>query len=245
METEKKRQSKKLKIYAIIATTIILLILAAFILVFHHAGYDEKLFVKLGFKEQTSKINEAVLSWERCLEKLEYDADVVFFGDSITCLGDFQKYFPNIKICNLGHGGDSLSGMINRISMIQSVNPEKVFLLGGINGLTDLNLDNCVSKYAQLLDLLEESLPDTKIYIQSVLPISSSRELSMCHNTTIARFNAEIKKLAEAHEMEYINLYSLYELNGEMNYELTLDGVHIKSEAYDLWAEKISKYIIT
>lgn len=245
METEKKRQSKKLKIYAIIATTIILLILAAFILVFHHAGYDEKLFVKLGFKEQTSKINEAVLSWERCLEKLEYDADVVFFGDSITCLGDFQKYFPNIKICNLGHGGDSLSGMINRISMIQSVNPEKVFLLGGINGLTDLNLDNCVSKYAQLLDLLEESLPDTKIYIQSVLPISSSRELSMCHNTTIARFNAEIKKLAEAHEMEYINLYSLYELNGEMNSELTLDGVHIKPEAYDLWAEKISKYIIT
>ena len=244
METEKKRQSKKLKIYAIIATTIILLILAAFILVFHHAGYDEKLLVKLGFKEQTSKINEAVLSWERCLEKLEYDADVVFFGDSITCLGDFQKYFPNIKICNLGHGGDSLSGMINRISMIQSVNPEKVFLLGGINGLTDLNLDNCVSKYAQLLDLLEESLPDTEIYIQSVLPISSSRELSKCHNTTIERFNDEIKKLAEAHKMEYINLYSLYELNGEMNSELTFDGVHIKHEAYDLWAEKIIKYII-
>lgn len=245
METEKKRQSKKLKVYAIIATTIILLILAAFILVFHHAGYDEKLFVKLGFKEQTSKINEAVLSWERCLEKLEYDADVVFFGDSITCLGDFQKYFPNIKICNLGHGGDSLSGMINRISMIQSVNPEKVFLLGGINGLTDLNLDNCVSKYAQLLDLLEESLPDTEIYIQSVLPISSAKELSICHNSTITRFNAEIKELAETHDLEYIDLYSLYELNGEMNSQLTLDGVHIKPDAYDLWAEKISKYIIT
>lgn len=245
METEKKRQSKKLKVYAIIATTIILLILAAFILVFHHAGYDEKLFVKLGFKEQTSKINEAVLSWERCLEKLEYDADVVFFGDSITCLGDFQKYFPNIKICNLGHGGDSLSGMINRISMIQSVNPEKVFLLGGINGLTDLNLDNCVSKYAQLLDLLEESLPDTEIYIQSVLPISSAKELSICHNSTITRFNAEIKELAETHELEYIDLYSLYELNGEMNSQLTLDGVHIKPDAYNLWAEKISKYIIT
>lgn len=245
METEKKRQSKKLKVYAIIATTIILLILAAFILVFHHAGYDEKLFVKLGFKEQTSKINEAVLSWERCLEKLEYDADVVFFGDSITCLGDFQKYFPNIKICNLGHGGDSLSGMINRISMIQSVNPEKVFLLGGINGLTDLNLDNCVSKYAQLLDLLEESLLDTEIYIQSVLPISSAKELSICHNSTITRFNAEIKELAETHDLEYIDLYSLYELNGEMNSQLTLDGVHIKPDAYDLWAEKISKYIIT
>ncbi len=245
MEIVKNKVSKKLKIYAIAATAFLLLILAVFIVVFHHAGYDEKVLVKLGLKEQTVKTNEAILSWERCLEKLDYDADIVFFGDSITCNGDFSRYFPDLKICNLGHGGDTLSGMINRISMVQAITPEKLFLLGGINGLTDFNLDNCVSKYAELLDCLQQSLPDTEIYVQSVLPISSSKELSICHNTTIIKFNEEIKKLAESRGITYIDLFSLYVIDGEMNPELTLDGVHLWPDAYDRWAEKIAKYIVS
>lgn len=108
--------------------------------------------------------------------------------------------------------------MKQRIISVSSVNPEKVFVLGGINGLSDAN-------------------------IQSVLPISKAKELGVCHNTTIQQFNQGIKTLAEERNMIYIDLYSLYEVNGEMNPDLTRDGVHIWPEAYESWANTIKQYI--
>lgn len=232
-----------LKIYAISITACAILVFAAFGVVFHHAGYDTKVLVKLGIIEATAQTNWAVVGWNNTLEKLNYDADIVFFGDSITRGSDFREYFPEKKIVNSGYPGDTLVGMIDRVSGVAAVSPEKVFVLGGINGLTDVNIDNCISTYSDLIDELLEALPEADIYIQSVLPISSSKELSVCHNSTIVKFNSTLEQLASEKGVSYVDLFSLYEVNGEMNPELTKDGVHIYPEAYSLWAEEIAKYI--
>ena len=108
-QSQKVRSSRPLKLYAVAVTAIMLLILAAFLVVFTHAGYHTKVLVKLGLKEPVVKTNHALLAWENCLEKLDYDADVVFFGDSITYQSDFQH--PGLKIVNLGYSGDTLSGI--------------------------------------------------------------------------------------------------------------------------------------
>lgn len=60
--------------------------------------------------------------------------DVVFYGNSITCGSSFQDYFPEVSICNLGYPGDNLDGLTSRSYMIATVKPEKVFVMGGING---------------------------------------------------------------------------------------------------------------
>lgn len=244
------KSSKKLKNYAIFISIAFLLVAIAFALVFHRAGYDKKVLIKLGVIENTNTQNvesqiKAILAWDNCLQKMDYDADIVFFGDSITRDSDFRKYFDEQKIVNLGLGSDTIMGMIDRIPMVVSVKPEKIFLMGGINGLNDDNVDDCAKSYADLLDRLHSALPDAEIIVQSVLPIAFKNETAntnICHNTSIEQFNAKIEEVAAERGIDFIDLYSLYYLNGEMNPSLTRDGVHLHPEAYDLWANAIRSY---
>ncbi len=41
----------------------------------------------------------------------------------------------------------------------------------------------------------------------------------------------------------YVDVYSAYVLNGEMNPEYTRDGVHLKDEYKYLWLEILSEYV--
>lgn len=204
-------KNKGIKIYAIIVSIAFVLATAAFLVLFFHGNYDTKILVKLGLKEQTAETNWAVVGWNNTMEKLDYDADMVFFGDSITRGSDFREYFPDKKIVNLGYPGDSLSGMITRVSAVAAVAPEQVFVLGGINGLTDVNVEKCVATYTQLIDELKRVLPETtEIYIQSVLPVLTSKASVYCSNSTIQKFNEYLSELAEEKGATYVDLYSLY-----------------------------------
>lgn len=231
-------------LYAIIISAFSALCVAAFLLVFIKAGYYMKMLVKLGLAEQTATPNHAVLAWENCLRKLNFDFDVAFLGDSITLGCDFSKAFPQVKIVNLGFGGDSLAGMVDRVSMVQAVKPEKVFVMGGINGLTDYNKDQCIQKYNELVSDLCEALPETEIYIQSVLPISRAKERALlCHNTTIEKFNTALKTISQENGLVYVDLYSLYINDGAIDPPATADGIHLTQEGYRRWEEAVSGYM--
>lgn len=234
---------KGLKIYAFLVSVLFLLAMAAFALTFVKAGYYEKIMVKLGLKEPTAEVNWAVGGWNNTLMKLDYDADTVFLGDSITHSGDFRSYFPDEKIVNLGYYGDTLAGMIDRVPGAAAVNPEKVFVLGGINGLTDRNIEKSIATYDRLLEELQAALPDAEIYVQSVLPVSDFREHAMLHNTSIVEFNTRLAALAQSRGCVYVDLHALYHQDGQMNPELTADGLHLKPEAYGIWAEAIREYM--
>ena len=230
-------------LYSIIATIVALIFLAAFVLVFVRAGYLNKVLVKLGLKESTASTNWTAFSWDSCLKKLNYKADIAFFGDSITRGGDFHEYFKDYKIINLGCTGDNLQAILNRVSMVESVAPKKVFLMGGINALTDFNIEKCTEKFDELIVTLKKAVPDAELYIESVLPISKQKETSICRNSSIIEFNKKLKELAEKHKIIYIDLHSLYYLNGEIDPKLTKEGVHLQPEAYSLWKDAIEKYI--
>ena len=98
-----------------------------------------------------------------------------------------------------------------------------------------------------MLDKLKEAVPNSKIYVQSILPIATYRENAwqpggVCKNSTIRTFNEKLKLLAKEKGMEYIDLYSIYELNGSLNPIYSKDGVHIYRN-YNPWAKEIKKYI--
>ena len=59
----------------------------------------------------------------------------------------------------------------------------------------------------------------------------------------ILRANEIIAKIAFRSNCVYVDLWSLYERDGEMPKELTRDGVHLFPEAYNRWADEIRKYI--
>lgn len=186
----------------------------------------------------------SIQGWTNTLEKLHLDMDVVFFGNSITRGSCFEKYFPNVKICNLGYPGDNTDGMLLRTNQIKAVNPEKVFVMAGINGLHIQAEKVFTEKYATMVDSIKQAVPTAKIYLQSILPVNPSMKAGKGFNKEkIARCNELVRKIAEEKGCVYIDLYKLYAVDGIMPKELTRDGVHLYPEAYDRWAEEIRKYV--
>lgn len=237
------KKIKFLSIYAVLITILFVLILVALIVVRNTKPANDIVGAKPAVIDEFGEIDWAVRGWNNTMQKLDYDADIVFFGDSITAVSDFRRYYPNKKIVNLGYPGDGLVGMLDRVSGVISVKPEKIFILGGINGLNNDNIEESIETYKNILDQLKYGLPSADIYVQSVLPISKESESDICSNTTIRDFNKRLEQLADEYGLDYIDLYSEYDVNGYMNPELTIDGLHIWPDAYDRWAEKLKSYI--
>lgn len=213
---------------------------------FVKAGFLRKILVKLGVAEQRGKVNWTAFSWETCLKKMDCRADVVFFGDSIVQGGNFHLAFPEYKIVNLGLGGDTLSGMCGRVSTVQALQPQKVFCLGGINGLTDWNGKMSLKTYRRLLTQLREKLPFAEIYVHSLFPVTKSRERGLCKNSTILWFNREVEKMAKEMGINYIDIHSRYVMEGVMNPAYCQkDGLHIANAGYALWYEELKAYLPT
>lgn len=184
-----------------------------------------------------------IRAWEASLKKMNIEADVAFLGNSITAASDFQQYFPDKKIVTLGLGGDRIDGMTRRISVVQAVNPKKLFIMGGINDLHRSGAETVGKRYEELLQNIKSALPQTKIYTQSILPVSRETTEEFCSNEVIRNSNKLIKELSAKYDCVYIDLYPLYEENGFLREGISPDGLHLLPEAYGVWAERIAPFI--
>lgn len=221
-----------------------LFLLVILFFVFNKEGYIEKVFVKLGIKEYVVAKDWTAYSWESCLANLNLDVDVVFFGDSLTRGGKFQNYFVETQICNLGCSGDSVQKMQDRVGMVSTVHPEKIFLMGGINNLlAGESISEIQSEYLELLDSIVTECPEADIYIESLLPINIDMKRTQVTNDDIKSLNLLLEEIASTRGYKYIDLFSLYYENGQLPEKFTIDGIHLQDEAYNLWANAISEYI--
>lgn len=123
--------------------------------------------------DKSSKDYWARFCWTNTIEKLHIDFDIALFGDSITRGSDFQLCFPDVKIINLGYSGDNILGMLKRIPMIQKSNAKKVFIMAGTNDLQHITLNEFRDRYERLIRNIQDSIPDIRIYVQSVIPTNS------------------------------------------------------------------------
>lgn len=94
-----------------------------------------------------------------------------------------------------------------------------------------------------MIEKVQTTVPNSDLYIQSVLPISTEVEKECADNDVILAFNEELEMLASEYSITYIDIHQLYTYDGSMNPELTKDGIHLNPEAYDQWYEAIRSYV--
>lgn len=170
--------------------------------------------------------------------------DVAFIGDSLTANGDFENVFAEKNCINLGIPGDKISDLRRRVLMVKETNPKKLFIMIGVNSL-NTNEDsfyNLVLAYEFLIAEIRTLVPDTQIYIESVLPVVNS-VFVVLPNDVIRAFNVQVNRIAQKYGATYIDLYSLYEVDGCLNESLTYDGLHLKDFAYQAWYDEVAKYM--
>ena len=168
------------------------------------------------------------------------DTDVVFLGDSITARFEWQEYFRDLTVANRGIDSDVCEGAANRLDTVIGQNPDKIFIMIGINDIRQqIPSDVTIRYYEQMIHSLQDALPACRIYLQSVLPVNSSTGID---NTQVQALNEKIKELAEANSLTYIDLYSKV-VTKDNDFTDTCDGVHPTGEGYLIWMQAISKYV--
>ncbi|SEJ51381.1 Lysophospholipase L1 [Propionispira arboris] len=196
----------------------------------------------------------AYLSLHYRIRKLYFEMDthalhpVVFLGDSMTDEGKWHQLFPNVNLVNRGIGGDTTLGVLNRIDQIIALAPPKIFLMIGTNDLCfNRSIPDTIKNYDQILAVLHKALPQTKIYIESVLPFNDNLFPSryLRNNENISSLNVGIKKLAEKYQDPYIDMVKVFsDKNGRLPAEDTVDGLHLNEKGYLIWRNQIQNLVI-
>ncbi len=178
------------------------------------------------------------------LPKLE--TEVMFLGDSITDCCEWQEVFRTVRIKNRGISGDTTEGVLNRIDEIVESHPQKLFLMIGINDINQgRQVDDIFKSYQVILRKLKEQTPETKVFIQSVLPVNNQKFLNNGANDKVVALNAKLKELAQEYSLHYIDLFSSFaDDNRELDARYTTDGVHLNGQGYLLWKGIIEKDVV-
>lgn len=173
---------------------------------------------------------------------------IVFLGNSLTEGGQWDKYFPEAAPVNRGISGDNTEGMLNRIDEIAGSYPAQLFILAGINDISQ-NIPNkqIIKHYRYIIQRVKDQSPETAVYIQSLLPINNDfgrYKRLIGKEKQIVKLNKELKKLASKEKIIFVNINPLYMgKQGKLDAQHTNDGLHLTENAYSIWIGELQKYI--
>ncbi|AKG23170.1 GDSL-type esterase/lipase family protein [Calothrix sp. 336/3] len=172
--------------------------------------------------------------------------DIIMLGDSLTDEAEWSELLGGFNILNRGISGDTTDRVLYRLDSIISYPPNKIFLLIGINDLINENrtVKDTLIKYETILDEFKRRIPQTQVFVQSLLPVNNNCERFWQDNQNIISFNQDLRKLALKYDYLYLDLFpNLVNTEGEMDKQYTHDGLHLHGQAYQIWRDIIKQYI--
>ncbi|BAZ70498.1 MAG: G-D-S-L family lipolytic protein [Pelatocladus maniniholoensis HA4357-MV3] len=175
------------------------------------------------------------------------ESDIIMLGDSITDEGEWIELLSNINVKNRGISGDTIERILYRLETILSTKPKQIFLMIGINDLINAHksVAQTLDSYEEILREFREKIPNTKIFLQSILPVNNTIYLYWQDNNNILKLNLGLRELATKYNYEYIDLFShLLDSEQQLDARYTKDGVHLNGEAYLVWKSIIEKYLV-
>lgn len=229
----------------------LLFLLFALFLIFQKGGiyYIKSKILTMGKKtiQNDLNINSYYKHKKSQFEILPKSKDcIIFLGDSLTDEGEWLELLENTNIINRGISGDTTRRILNRLDAIIQAKPKQIFLMVGINDFLNENksIEEVLSQYKIILEELQNQIPQTQVFIQSVLPVNNNLVLFWQNNDNIMKFNLKLQELAKEFNHQYIDVFSrLADSENQLDARYTTDGVHLNGKAYLIWKEAVEKYI--
>lgn len=192
----------------------------------------------------TYKFNKVILNKTRNdIHKLlkKSKEDVVFLGDSQTEGFPVTEVFSNINVKNRGIAGNTTSDILNRLQTVIEGRPKEIFLQVGLNDISqNIELKKINSNFNMICDRILKESPETKLYIQSVLPTTLEYKKL---NPEIIRYNKLLQDYCNKNNIVFIDVFKQLLDGKELNKKYTYDGIHLTAEGYVVWIKELKKYI--
>lgn len=197
----------------------------------------------------TPKYTEFYYQRESLFNVLPVDStNIVMLGNSLTNGAEWHELFNNPKVINRGITGDTAQGIKDRLKPITDGKPAKIFLLTGANDISHhLTADSIATAIVDLVQTIRQQTPDTKLYVQSILPINNSfgRYKNMIDKEAVVlEINELLKPRIEEMGVTWINVFPIFVDNdGNLRKDYTNDGLHVLGNAYLAWRDFLLPYI--
>ncbi|MFL5618520.1 MAG: GDSL-type esterase/lipase family protein [Gemmatimonadaceae bacterium] len=165
---------------------------------------------------------------------------MIFLGNSITQGGDWAKLTGDSTVINRGIGADLTFGLRQRLADVTRRKPSRLFILIGINDISkDIPDAVIAAQYRALVDSVKSQSPQTKILVQSILPINPTVKNFPQHYDKQARVvavNRLIRQMARETGATYIDLWPIFvDRQNRLDASLTGDGLHLNQQGYERW----------
>ena len=183
-------------------------------------------------------------------------SDVSFLGDSLTQgLQIYDTGLPGAQFC--AYKGVGPNAFVNGTSCkrvdgvteipldaLTAQQPKAVYVLLGSNVLgQDTDYTSFLTYYRLMLDMLNQTLPNTKIYVQSITPVRPEVSQKSGHEglnrDRLYQINNELAAIALEKNCYFLNLWEvLADENGDLIEEYAQpDGYHLLPAGYDAWVD--------
>lgn len=204
--------------------------------------------------KSSSKVDNPIIE-KTHLRGKSYLDDVLFIGDSrIVGLKNMGHISAENMLAEVGlahtealtknFDQDGYSYTIEEY--LNEYTKDVIVIAFGINGISYMNKDKFMSSYSELIDTVKELAPNSKIVIESILPIGEILENrdSKYNNEKIEEYNQDLIQMCKDKGIKYLNVYECM-IDEDTGYLIedfdSGDGLHFNKTAYD----EIVNYILT
>ena len=171
------------------------------------------------------------------------EGKIVLLGDSLTERGLWSELFPFTPVLDRGIGGDTIEGIAARLDEVARLNPSRIFLMVGCNNLSGrekVDVSKVWAEYEKLIKEIKKQMPETTLYVQSILPVAKDYQYSDVFVGAAAEINKLLEAGVERYGYFYLDIASkLADEEGFLRGDLSVDGVHLSPDGYFIWATQL------
>jgi lysophospholipase L1-like esterase len=176
-------------------------------------------------------------SWANEVDKMQNlyptdSVDYLFLGDSHMEQCEWQEFFPQKKVANRGIGGETTTGLLQRIDALPPC--RLVFLQIGINDLLGGQPPESVfDRYQEVLYKLE------KRHAKVVPCLVFYTRYSPDVNPSVRRLNELLRAWFQKENRDFISLNPELAEGETLKQAYTLDGIHLNAQGYQVWLRQL------
>lgn len=209
---------------------------------YQHQPAPEKLALSLGIADNgsanTDFIGQFPLSQHYMNRRTLFDqlklstGQTIFLGDEIIEEAEWRDLLGQSDILNRGIDLDTVAGVKDRLPQLLDQQPQQIILSIGRQDILQ-NSDYFQRDFEEILTLIKEDSPQTKLIVMDLIPLSQSYANSDKLNPVIEQFNKHLSDLQKEYAFELVAIGAeLTESEGFLAEEYSADGWQLNGQAY-------------
>lgn len=201
-------------------------------------------------KEKISKTRQRKLDGFAAEDIAALQGSTVLLGDSITSMFPTVRLLGKYGVVNRGIGGDTIGlihhrGVYERLeTTVYNLDPVRIILMIGTNDLLYSKgtlLETKQKQYEHLVWKIRHDRPDVELICVSVLPARGGHAPK---NADIVAFNRAMAEAVPKYGATWIEVHDEFaDATGQLREDMTRDGVHLNSRAYERLTEIYAREI--